>query len=171
MRVFVLGMHTFVAFVNETLCDHLVAAVVPPPRRADRRSDYGLAVATAIDVYMDTEVRELGLWVEDIGHKYFGIRPRLLPAGVAEHERSYIDRYGLMIGAPEWVSRSTGAVLTTDRARIEATRLLALARTLTPWEGHLDADGVLSVDYMAPRPPRSPRRRTKTSCASCGRST
>src|SRR4051812_5724573 len=110
-------MHTFVAFVNETLCDHLAAAVEPPPRRADRRSDHGLPVATAVDVYMDSEVPELGLWVEDTKHKYFGIRPRLLPPGVAEHERAYIDRFGLMIGAPLWVSRSTGAILTTARAR------------------------------------------------------
>jgi hypothetical protein len=90
------------------------------------------------------------------------------------YHRASIERRGLIIGAPMWVSPSTGMVLTTDRARIEGKRLLALVPTLTPWEGDLDADGVLDLDYRHPRPPYSTRRAqpsTRPRCAACGRST
>ncbi len=162
-------MHVYVAFVNETLCDHLVAAVQPPPRRDDRTDSYGRAIASAADVYMDTKVRGLGLWVEDTGFKYFGIRPRRLPSGVAEMNRAWIERAGIMIGPPGWISRAHRTVLTTDVARMDAKRLLALVPTLTPYEGELDGDGALHLDYMPPRPPRQPRRRAQPSCPSCGR--
>jgi hypothetical protein len=71
-----------------------------------------------------------------------------------------------------WVSKSTRTVLTAERARIEGRRLLSLIPTLTPWEGQLDADGVLDLDYRHPRPPYSTRRAqpsTRPRCAACGR--
>ena len=160
-------MHKYVAFVSETLTDHFVGCVGLPPRREEVRSAHGLRVETAVDVYMDTKVRCLGLWVLDTDFKYFGIRPRRLPSGVGREDREYIARHGIMIGPPLWVSRSQQTVLTVERARIEARRLLSLIPTVVPWEGHLD-DGVLVLDYNPPRKPRRPRARPHQKCPTCG---
>jgi len=161
-------MRKYVAFVSETLTDHFVGCVGLPPRRGEVRSDYGLRVETAVDVYMDTKVRMLGLWVWDTDFKYFGIRPQRLPSGVGREDREYIAKHGIMIGPPLWVSRSQQTVLTVERARIEARRLLSLIRTLVPSEGHLDGNGVLVLDYNPPRKPRRPRVRTHPRCPTCG---
>src|SRR6266481_3822549 len=96
----------YVAFLSETLTEHFIDTVNPPPRRAERYADAGYPLETAIDVYIDTEVRSLGLWVSDTGFKSYAVRPRRLPAGVSDAERQYIAQHGVDIGPPRWVSRS-----------------------------------------------------------------
>ncbi len=156
--------HVFTSIVTEVLTERLIATVEPPPQRYERWSEYGLRWKTAVDVY-NTQVRELGLWVADTGCKYFGVTPRRLPAGVSPMNRKQIAEDGIMIGSPSWVSKDKLVVLTVDRARIEAMKLLAVIPKLVPWEGQLDGDGVLELGYSPPRLARGPRRKA---CVLCG---
>ena len=158
----------YVTFSTETLSDHFAETVTPPPRRFERYSENGIKLPTAIDVYMDTKVRPLGLWVQDDGFKYFAVKPRRLPAGVADNERRYVAHNGVMIGPPHWVSKEHHHVLTVERARIDAKRLLALIPTLEPCYGVLDPDGLLVLDYNPPRVPRRRRGDPVSQCPTCG---
>ena len=155
-------MRVFRTYTRERLTDEIVSAVQPPPPRCDCRTEYGLRLPTAVDVYFDTHVRSLGLWVDDRAFKYLGVRPRRLPAGVSANARREIEEYGIMIGPPNWVSKSRSTVLTVAQAREEAKRLIALVPSVEVWQdGTFDPDGVLFLDYNPPRLPRTRARKSR----------
>jgi hypothetical protein len=143
----------------ETLTDFFVEYVKPPPARGERWSDYGLPQETAVDVYMDTKVRTLGLWVDDLGHKLFAMRPRRFPKGLAPWQRQQLLDDGIVLAAPGWILTPSMSVLNVETARCEARRLAALAPTTDVEDGVFDPCGRLAVACKPPRAPRKPRGR------------